>query len=336
MTKKILLAACLALAAIVAPASAATVPVTSLTGDFNASNSTVTETPDGVHFGTYADGGAIGGTLTYHGFDGKTLGDLTDFSYTFTYRQAGSTTGAGPYERVFLDDDATTDQPSTGDAGTDAALHYNDGVPNNDIVDDIVLDPSFCATTTPAQSTDLTYQMIGNSVRWDDDGCDGLPPDNQPYADAIAGHEGETIVGLLVSQGNSTGSDVSAVLRNITVNGTTFCFNCAPAPLAPVVNNTTVINQAAPQVQQQEPRVETCSGNILRTIHAPTRKGEKFLNAKASLRGKSLKVKGRSIAVDLRNQPEANYNVKITSRYKTHGGAIRTVKSERHISVVCA
>jgi len=157
------------LLAIPAAASAAVVPVTSLSGDFAATNSTVTLTADGVHFGTYADGGVLGGSLVYSGFDGHTLGELTDFSYTFTYRQAGDTTGAAPYARVFLDDDATTDQPTTGDAGLDAALNYNDGVPNNDIVDDIVLDPSFCATTTPAESTDLTYQMVGNSVRWDDD-----------------------------------------------------------------------------------------------------------------------------------------------------------------------
>ena len=31
-------------------------PVQSLSGAFTASNSTVVKTPDGVHFGTYADG----------------------------------------------------------------------------------------------------------------------------------------------------------------------------------------------------------------------------------------------------------------------------------------
>ena len=34
---------------------------------------------------------------------------------------------------------------------------------------------------------------------------------------------------MLVSQGNSTGTDVSAMLRSITFNGERFNFNVAPA-----------------------------------------------------------------------------------------------------------
>jgi hypothetical protein len=66
--------------ALLAPAAAeaATVPVQSLNGDFAASNSTVTKTPDGVHFGPYANGGAVGGTLIYNGVNGRTLSQLTD------------------------------------------------------------------------------------------------------------------------------------------------------------------------------------------------------------------------------------------------------------------
>ena len=173
-------------AAILIPtaANAADIRVQSLSGDFAASNSTVTKTPDGVHFGTYADAGAIGGSLTYHGMDGKKLSELTDFSYTFTYRQAGATTGAAPYARVFLDADPAVD--------TDG-----DGNFTNDADDDVILDPSFCATKTPEQSVDLTFQMVGNSVRFSDDGCDGVAPDNQPYQDVVALHGNESIVGLL-------------------------------------------------------------------------------------------------------------------------------------------
>jgi hypothetical protein len=310
--RTLILAAIMA-ALMAATASADTVNVQTLAPPFEASNSTVTKTPDGVHFGTYADGGALGGSLTFHGFDGHTLGQLEDFSYTFTYRQAGTTTGAAPYARVFLDD---------GDGG----------------IDDVLLDPSFCATTTPDQAVDLTYQLVGNSVRWDDDGCDGVPPDNQPYATAIAGHENEPIIGLLVSQGFSTGTDVSALLRQITVNGTTYCFTCPPD--APPAGSTSSITVIQPQTIIQSPATPTkpvvCQGNTKRVIHAPTRRGEKFLGVAATLRGKHLAVSGRAVTVNLTGQPEANYNVRLISRYRTAHGHVRHVKTTRNLSVVCA
>jgi hypothetical protein len=80
------LAAALALSAPVA-AQADTVPVQSLAPPFEAGNSTVVKTPDGVHFGTYADASAVGGSLGYHGLDGQPLSALTSFGYTFTYRE---------------------------------------------------------------------------------------------------------------------------------------------------------------------------------------------------------------------------------------------------------
>src|SRR3954466_13123099 len=84
-----------------AAAQAATVPVQQLNGDFAASNSTVTKTPDGVHFGTYANAGIIGGTLIYTGANGP-LASLDEFAYTFTYRQATDTTGAPPAPPAFV------------------------------------------------------------------------------------------------------------------------------------------------------------------------------------------------------------------------------------------
>ena len=44
--------------------------VQSLTGDWSASNSTVAKTADGVHFGTYANGGVVGGSVIYKGANG--------------------------------------------------------------------------------------------------------------------------------------------------------------------------------------------------------------------------------------------------------------------------
>jgi hypothetical protein len=44
-------------------ASAATIPVNQLSGNFQGTNPSVASTNDGVQFGPYADGGATGGSL---------------------------------------------------------------------------------------------------------------------------------------------------------------------------------------------------------------------------------------------------------------------------------
>lgn len=301
--------------------------IQSLTAPFTATNSTVTKTPDGVHFGTYADGGALGGSLIYTGFNGHKLSELTDFTYAFSYRQAGESTGAAPYARVFLDTD--------DDGVTDA---------------DVILDPSYCATTTPEQSKDLTYQLVGGSVRYNDDGCDGVAPDNQPYADVVAAHGNEKILGLIVSQGNSTGHDVSAILRYISVNGTYYVFNVPPA-----AGDTGAAGSTGATGAQGEPGTTTiitrvlmvgggvteptkpivCTGATERTVHVTTRKGQRLVSAKATLRGKTLDVDGREVTVDLSGRSEGNYNVQITARYRD-GAKTRTVRSTRTLSVACS
>lgn len=320
---KLLVGLATIVASLVAAASAQAVTITDLTPPFSATNSTVTKTPEGVHFGTYADGGAIGGSLWYDGLDGTRLGDLTDFSATFNYRQAGDTTGAAPYMRVFFDD--TLGNPH-----------------------DIILDPSYCATTTPPQAVDLTYQMVGGSVRFDDDGCDGVAPDNQLWGLAIDGYENSTITGLAVSQGFSTGTDVSALLRRITVNGTTFDFTGGPLPGENGSNGSDGSNGAngrngAPGVNGQTTIITrreevlaplVCTGNVVRTIRAPRRKGEEFISAKAKMRGRTLPVLGRFITVDLVGRLEGNYNVQIKSKYRK-GNFTRVVKTTRNLSVQC-
>jgi hypothetical protein len=310
-------------------AQAATTPVQSLSGAFTASNSTVVKTPDGVHFGTYADGGANGGSLVWTGANGLKLKDVKDFSYTSNYKQAGETTGAAPYARIFLDSGQ-----------------------------DVILDPSYCATQTPAQAVDNTHQMVGDSVRYGDDGCgdpnEGGEAGNQSWADVVAHHGDERIVKVAVTQGWSTGADVSAMLRQITFNGTTYAFDVAPADGqagaaalngrngAPGLNGatgaagqngtTTVITREVPAHSP----AKVCAGNNLRVLHAPSRKGERFLSARASLNGKALKVSGRKMTADLRNRAEGNYNVRISSRYRTAGGKVRTTHTVRSLSVACS
>jgi hypothetical protein len=73
---------CLSFAAL---SSAATVPVTSLSGGFGATNSSVRLTPEGVNFGVDPDAGLISGSLYYGGFNGRTLDDIASLSYLAEY-----------------------------------------------------------------------------------------------------------------------------------------------------------------------------------------------------------------------------------------------------------
>jgi hypothetical protein len=288
-------------------ASAATVPVTQLTGQFAATNPSVASTNDGVQFGVYANGGSTGGSLYYSGANGLTLNQITALAFTERHNTTDDSPIAAPYLRIFLEGDAH----------------------------DVIFDATQCASVVPVENTANHFDVVGGDVRYDDDGCDGIPPDQQPWADVLAAHGTEVISGIYISAGFTGGADLSALVTDLTVNGDTFCFNCAQPTPAPIVTNTFVtepptVNTAASKT------AETCKGNILRTLHAPKRAGQRFLSVRATLRGKRLKVKGRAITADLRNQPEANYNVRLTIRYRTKSGRIVTVKTTRNLSVVCA
>ena len=103
MRKHLILGTAAALSLGLVGTASADTNVQSLTGDWSTSNSTVIKTADGVHFGTYANGGLIGGSLYYNGFNHYTLSAVNDYSFTFNYKQAGNDTGATPYARIFLD-----------------------------------------------------------------------------------------------------------------------------------------------------------------------------------------------------------------------------------------
>jgi hypothetical protein len=329
-----------------AAAQAAVVPVQQLNGDFAASNSTVVKTADGVHFGTYADAGVIGGTLIYTGANGP-LASLNEFGYAFSYRQATDTTGAAPYARVFIDDDPAVDADG-------------DGVANNDVDEDIVLDPSMeggtpapagvCPAVEPPQATDLAFSMSSHLVRLNDDaGADcanSVMTFAQAKAAVLATSPNAAVSSLNVTQGFSTGQDVSALVRSLTVNGTTFAFDVPPAP--GVVTQTNTVVQQVPGPAAPAPAAgvagiqasRTCRGATVRRIHAPNRRGERFLRVNAALQTpaglRALTVQGRTVTVDLRNRPEANYNVRLISRYRTKSGHVRRVVTRRNLSVACS
>jgi hypothetical protein len=77
-------------------------------------------------------------------------------------------------------------------------------------------------------------------------------------------------------------------------------------------------------------------GNTLRVIHAPQRKGQRFLSARATLRNNRLPVHGRSITVDLRGRVVGNYNVIVVARYKTRSGKVHAYRTLRNLSVTRA
>jgi hypothetical protein len=175
-----------------------------LSGDFAGTNASVATSLDGVQFGPYANGGAMGGSVSYSGANELTLGDIDQLSYTVMYSTAAAVAPiASPYLRVFLNEPVDSD-------------------PDNDV--SVIFDPSECATAEPAENVFHSFEVTTGEVRYNDDGCDGIPPDQQPWGDVVAAHGDEVISGIFVTTGFSGGTEVSALLRTLSVNGEEFTF----------------------------------------------------------------------------------------------------------------
>jgi hypothetical protein len=222
--------------------------------------------------------------------------------------------------------------------GTDA---NGDGIAD----DDVIFDPTLCATQTVTENEDHAVDVTAQLVRFDDDPCASLASQST-FAAAQAAHAGETIVGIFVTQGFSGGHDASAQVRNLTVNANTFAFDVPPAP--GVVLQTQIVQVPVPVPAGAQPTgavlgvqvSKTCRGATVRRIHAPRRRGERFLRVNAALQTatglRSLRARGRTVTVDLRSKPEANYNVRLISRYRTKHGHVRRVVTRRNLSVACS
>ncbi len=280
--------------------------VQSLSGDWSATNSTVAKTADGVHFGTYVDGGANGGSLNYKGANGLKLSDVNDYSFMFNYKQAGAETGAAPYARIFLDTD--------GDHKTDA---------------DVILDPSLGGRVLPVQGADINFGTADDSVRYGDDAGESA---QQKWAQVKSDHGTDVITNVLVSQGYSMGTDVSAMVKSITFNGTKFNFASAPTDGHDGQNGHNGANGAngATTIIHEYGKL---TGATMRTLRVQSFKGQKLVSVRASLRGKRLHTRGRTIKVDLRGKTVGTYNVIIVAKYKTKHGKVHTVRSVRTLSV---
>jgi hypothetical protein len=170
-----------------------------LAGDFSGTNASVATSLDGVHFGPYSDGGAWGGSVRYNGANGLTLAQIDQLSYEVKYSAADTAPIGEPYLRIFL----------------------------NNGNDDVVFDATQCATTVPAKNVFNTFEVVGHDVRYDDDSCDGVAPDQQHWSDVVAAHGSDVISGIYVTTGFTGGSDLTALLRSLSVNGHQFTFGAA-------------------------------------------------------------------------------------------------------------
>ena len=170
-----------------------------LSGDFAGTNASVATSLDGVQFGPYTSGGAWGGSVLYTGANGLTLGAINQLSYTVKHSSADDSPIGSPYLRIFLNGDTH----------------------------DVIFDATECATTVPAEDSFHTYEVTTGNVRYDDDSCDGVPPDQQPWATVQAAHATEVISGIYITTGFTGGSDLVALLRQLRVNGQAFTFGSA-------------------------------------------------------------------------------------------------------------
>jgi hypothetical protein len=171
-----------------------------LSGAFSGTNASVATSLDGVHFGPYVDGGAWGGSVAYSGANGLTLSQITQLSYTEMHSAAnqGDNPIGTPYLRIFL-----------------AGGH------------DVIFDATLCATVVPAEDAFATHEVTTSTVRYDDDGCDGIAPDQQAWAAVVAAHGSEVVEGIYVTTGFTGGDMLTAILRSIKVNGTEYVFGAA-------------------------------------------------------------------------------------------------------------
>jgi len=296
-----------------AVSQAATTPVTTLSGAWGATNSSLRLTPDGVNFGIYPDANS-GGSLYYSGMNGKTLADITRLSYTFRYtaRNEPQNYSAAPYLRIFLNGDTQ----------------------------DVIFDPSLCATSTVPMNERVSFEVTDNEVRYSDDGCNSND-NRQSWDDVVAAHGTDVISGIYITQGYAVGQAFSADVFKLDVNDQFFVFGAPQAgPTGPqgTPGTTTTIVDTRVVTEPAKPLV--VKGATLRTLHVPVRKGQKITKVQAWLRTASgdqkLKVSGREIFVDLTGKAPANYNVIIKVTYRKADGSTRKVRSTRNLSVTLA
>lgn len=160
-------------------------------------NPSVVVTPDGVQFGPYADGGAAGGSVRYHGLDGQPLGVVENLAYFARYTFDSGVDGGAPYCRVWVND------PD----GTEHSVAHTP-----------VTEPYAGLGAGPFQEIVATSGLW----RYDDDGASsGF---GVPLADLQAQYADHVISSITISVGYTGGTNLAALLRWWQINGNHLVF----------------------------------------------------------------------------------------------------------------
>jgi hypothetical protein len=145
-----------------------------------------------------------------------------------------------------------------------------------------------------------------------------------------------------VSEGFSTGLDVSGLVRSIRVNGTTFAFDVAPVgtrgPAGPAgpAGKTTIVQAPVPAGGVLGTQASSCKGDDLLTLRAARRSGQRFLSQAPRRAASACRPRAARIRLDLRGRDEGNYDVRIVARYRTKSGRVVRIVTHRVRSVACA
>jgi hypothetical protein len=183
-----------------APGTPAETRISTFGGAFVSYLDDVHMTADGVTYGPYADGGADGGGIIYHGLDGQPLSAIRGLAYRMRYSADTDTSGVGsPYLRVFLNDNA----------------------------DDVSFTPNTQSNPDITQGEFHTWVPTQGTVRYDDDaGSDQgeYGSTGAPWATVAGDHGDDVISGIRINLGYSNGANLTGLLRSFEVNGSTFRF----------------------------------------------------------------------------------------------------------------
>jgi hypothetical protein len=201
------------------PGTPATTKVTALDGNpFEATNDSVSLTPDGVEFGPYTDGGSTGGSVLFTGLNGMTLGDVQSLVYQARYTSDGDTGGVGvPYLRVFLNGDAV-----------DAIFS-----PNSQTDPDVAEGPfhTWVATAGVWRYDDDCGDGFLDSTSTDGSGCTGTGTaspygvNGAPFSEVQGDHASDVVSGIYISVGFTAGTNLAALLREWQINDTHYSFS---------------------------------------------------------------------------------------------------------------
>lgn len=176
--------------------------VSALTDPWQASNPTVTMTPDGAMFGPYADGAAAGGSVRYLGLNGQPFTAVTNVAYNMRYTadnriELGA--GTAPYLRVFTKD-------------ANGADH------------DAVFTPGSQDYTGEGAGPFQEFVASAGMWRYDaDDGSGGVP-----LAELQAQYGDHTITKLTITLGWTAGRNLAGLLRWWQINGDHHVFGSQP------------------------------------------------------------------------------------------------------------